>query len=341
MQSNFILTDVMKSGNHTKLEEFISLNSLADQTFDMTGEYYTLQNYDLDSYDRKFAILDIRITNRRLTNNPEFISELERRCKLLHSQGFVFIKANPWESLENINSAPQHPNIELNHIKWAGGVSWFWFYMYSKHKHKSFKFDHSKKKYDFLYLNKTPRNHRIKLYDRLLKQGVLDNSLYTRWPDRKLPAEYELPWAQDYPLYGMDQDIYEKPYNDTACSIVSETNDNNTDIFMTEKIWKPIIAQQLFVVHGNHLYLQRLREMGFRTFNNYFEEAYDLDKDPNVRINTIVDVCDRLRDAPWQDIYLQSKALRQYNFDNFFNKEKLSLEINKTINLFLEFADGS
>ena len=29
------------------------------------------------------------------------------------------------------------------------------------------------------------------------------------------------------------------------------------------------------------------------------------------------------------------------NIVNFFNKEKLSLEINKTINLFLEFADGS
>ena len=94
-------------------------------------------------------------------------------------------------------------------------------------------------------------------------------------------------------------------------------------------------------MHGNYLYLQKLRELGFKTFNNYFEEAYDLDKDPDVRINTIVDVCDRLRDAPWQDMYLQSKALRQYNFDNFFNQEKLSGEINKTLNLFLEFADRS
>ena len=46
-------------------------------------------------------------------------------------------------------------------------------------------------------------------------------------------------------------------------------------------------------------------------------------------------------DAPWQDFYLQSKALRQYNFDLFFNKDKLSEEINKTVNLFLEFADSS
>jgi hypothetical protein len=341
MQRNFILTDVMKTGYHMDLEQFIFMNSIPDQEFDCTGEYYTLHNYDLDSYDRRFAIIDCRLSNWRIKDNVEFNQELQRRCDLLHSQGFVFIKANPWESLENTNANVNFPEIEIDHCKWTGGTSWFWFYMYRKHQGKQFNFDHTDKKYDFLYLNKTARNHRTKLYDKLLAKGILDNSLHTRWPDRKLPAEYELPWAQDYPRYGMDQEIFEKPYNDTACSLVSETNDNEYEVFMTEKIWKPIIAQHLFIVHGNYLYLQKLRDMGFRTFNNYFEEVYDLDKDPDRRINNIVDVCDRLRDAPWQDIYMQSKPLRQHNYHNFLNKEKLSLEINKTLNLFLEFADRS
>ena len=339
MQRNFILTDVMKTGFHVELEEFVKMHTLEDQTFEMTGEYYTLHNYDLDSYDRRFAMIDSRQANVRVKDNPDFNVELKRRCELLHSQGFVFIKADPWESQDNVKQILQYPEIEIEHIKWTGGVSWFWYYMYDKHKNNKFNFDHTNKKYDFLYLNKEPRAHRKKLYAKLFDNGILENSLHTCWPDRKLPAEYELPWAQDYPQYGMDQDIYEKPYNDTACSIVSETNDNDYEVFMTEKIWKPIIAQQLFVVHGNYLYLQKLRDMGFRTFNNYFEEAYDLDRDPDMRINTIVDVCDRLRDAPWQDIYLQSKALRQNNYDKFFHKENLSNEINKTLNLFLEFAD--
>lgn len=341
MQRNFILTDLMKTGDHLKVEKFINLHSLPDQTFDMTAEYYTLHSYDLDSYDRKFAVIDSNGLIQRVTDNKEFIHDLKKRCDLLHSQGFIFIKANPWESLDNTNKTTQYPEIDIQHVKWTGGVSWFWFYMFDKHRGKTFNFDHTDKKFDFLYLNKRPREHRIKLYNKLLDKGVLKNSLYTNWPDRKLPAEYELPWAQDYPQYGMDQDIFEKPYNDTAYSIVSETNDNDYEVFMTEKIWKPIIAQHFFVVHGNYLYLQKLKEMGFKTFNNYFEEAYDLDRDPDTRINTIVDICDRLRDAPWKDMYLQSQALRQYNFDNFFNQEKLSQEINKTLNLFLEFADSS
>jgi len=331
----------MKTGHHLDLEKFIAMNTMQDQIFDTVGQYYDLHLFDLTRYDRKFAILDCRAEMSSMSQNKEFQADLKRRCDRLRSQGFVFIKANPWESLENINNTPQYPEIDLEHVKWTGGVSWFWFFMYNKHKDNKLHFDHSNKKYDFLYLNKQPREHRVKLYSKLLDKGVLQNSLYTNWPDRKLSPEYELPWAQDYPRYGMDQDIFEKPYNDTACSIISETNDTDYEVFMTEKIWKPIIAQQFFIVHGNYLYLQKLRELGFKTFNNYFEEAYDLDRDPDVRINTIVDVCDRLRDAPWQDMYLQSKALRQYNFDNFFNQEKLSGEINKTLNLFLEFADRS
>ena len=235
MQRNFILTDVMKTGNHPGLEDYISMHSLDGQLFDMTGEYYTLHDYDLDSYDRRFAIIDTRSANDRLKDNPEFMAELNRRVDLLKSQGFVFIKANPWESLENIRDHPEYtyPNIDVDHIKWTGGGTWFWHHMYNRHKGKTFNFDHSNKKYDFLYLNKTHRTHRKNLYIKLSNKGILGNSLYTYWPERKLPAEYELPWAQDYPQYGMDQEIYEKPYNDTACSIVSETNDNDFEVFPT------------------------------------------------------------------------------------------------------------
>ena len=130
---------------------------------------------------------------------------------------------------------------------------------------------------------------------------------------------------------------------------MSETNDNDYEIFMTEKIWKAVMAKHVFIVHGNYLYLQKFREMGFKTFGNYFDESYDLEQDPDKRIDKIVSLCQNLKDdskelkhghKKWQDIYLQTKALRQHNYDTMFNKKKLSFEINKTLNLFLEFADS-
>ena len=293
MQRNFFLTDLMKTGNHMSYERFLRTHSLPNQTIEYTGEYYTLHNYDLDSYDRRFALIDRRIDNTVLYGNKEYYNELDRRVKLLHSQGFKFIMASPWESIENLKSGKIHPNDigNVNSFNWTGGTSWFWWYMYDKHKDSKFNFDHSNKKYDFLYLNKQPREHRVKLYNALLDKGVLENSLHTNWPTRKLPAEYELPWAQNYPQYGRDQDIFSKPYNDTNCSLVSETNDNDYEVFMTEKIWKPIIAQQVFVVHGNHLYLQKLREIGFKTFSSYFDESYDLEPNADKRIDAICKLC--------------------------------------------------
>jgi hypothetical protein len=306
----------------------------------MTGEYYTLHEYDLERYDRRFAVIDTRSANIRLNRNTEFDLELRRRCELLHSQGFVFIKATPWESIHNIEHSDLYPEIEIEHIKWSGGVSWFWFYMRQKHMAKNFNFNHIHKKFDFLYLNKLPREHRKKMFQRV--EHLLANSLYSNWDlNIKLPPAYELPWAQHYPKYGLDQDIYEKPYNETKYSLVSESNDTNDEIFMTEKIWKPIIAQQPFVVHGNYLYLQRLREMGFKTFADHFDEGYDLEMDKNKRIDKIFDTCRDLLTRNWQDIYLQTQNLRKHNLETFFNKERLSVEINKTLNLFLEFADRS
>jgi hypothetical protein len=363
MQRNFILTDIMKTGFHQDLENFICMHSMTDQTFDTVGQYYDLHLFDLDSYDRKFAMLDYRVDMTSMSQNPQFKEELQRRCDLLHSQGFVFIKTTPWESLQNVNETVRYPEIDIPHIKWTGDVSWFWFYMYMKHKDNKFSFTHDHngsywhKKHDFLYLNKAPREHRVKLYNKLKESNVLDNSIYSfTMLDEpiRLEKKYELPGIdpEDYPRFGKDQDIYELPYIDTVCSIVSETNDNDYEVFMTEKIWKPIMAQHVFVVHGNHLYLQRLREMGFKTFGNYFDEGYDLEQDSNKRIDKIVTLIKELKskcdggsvvergNKNWQDIYLQTKALRQHNHDTFFDKEKLSIEINRTLNLFLEFADG-
>jgi len=360
----------MKTGDHVKFEQFIDMHSFTDQKFDVCGEYFAMDWYDLDSYDRRFAMVDSRQGNIRFKPNKAFTEELEKRLEHLKSQGFVFIMASPWESMENISNTSdkndtQWPKeINQEYLTWTGDASWFWFYMYMKHKDNKFSFTHDHdgsywhKKHDFLYLNKAPREHRVNLYNKLKDAEVLANSIYSfamlKEPIR-LEKKYELPGIDpaDYPRFGKDQDIHELPYIDTVCSIVSETNDNDYEVFMTEKIWKPIIAQHVFVVHGNYLYLQRLREMGFKTFGNYFDESYDLEQDPDKRINKIVSLCKDLKskcddgsivergNKKWHDIYMQTQALRKHNYDTFFNKEKLSLEINKTLNLFLEFADSS
>jgi hypothetical protein len=72
-------------------------------------------------------------------------------------------------------------------------------------------------------------------------------------------------------------------YNQTAYSIVAETNFDNDYSFYTEKIVKPIIAERLFIVFSGQYYLRNLRSLGFRTFDGIIDETYDTIEDPTTR----------------------------------------------------------
>ena len=341
-ERNFILTDVMKTGDHQQLESFINFSNIPDQYFDMTGEWYTLQQYDLKTYTRRIAFIDHYYSNNRVWNNNHYWQDLKDRIEYLDQMGFVFVVANPWESRSNIESLHKL-DIDKNLYYWSGGVSWFWWMMYQRYKNTDLKFDHSNKQYDFFYLNKYPRSHRQKLFDRLSQAGLLDRSLYSFLARKiRLHKDYELPWVDvdNYPRYGHDRDIYEKPYNHSACNIVSETHDRG-EPFITEKTWKPMIAQQIFVVHGKQHYLKQLRELGFQTFNNTFDESYDLEDNHDRRIDKIVDLCHWLKEQDAQRLYSVTEDIRKHNAAHFFNESALRKTVNETVLGLLKFFDGS
>jgi hypothetical protein len=346
IKKNFFLTDLMKTGNHQSIERFLSLVDIPKEKIEYTGDYYTLHNFDLKKYDRLFAMIDHQNYNYRLWQNKEYWDDLEKRIELLKKQGFVFILSHPWESEDNMKEKKYYDELlkEVKYYTWAGGANWFWFLMQEKHRNKKYSFNHNNKFYDFLYLNKQNRLHRKKLFNSLQKNNLLDNSLYSFLDNPyniKLNKQYELPWvdADNYPQYGSDQDIYEPQFNDSAINLVSETNDNDNDIFMTEKIWKPIIAKQIFVVHGNYGYLKKLKQLGFRTFDVVFDESYDEERDSDKRINKIIDLCKTLKNTDKQKLYRETESIRQHNLELFFNSKELSKSINETVLGFFKFAD--
>ena len=351
-KANFILTDIMKTGNHQSLEGFIKFNTLTNERIDVEGEYYTLHNYKLESYDRKLAILDVRIENIRL-NVDHFYIELGRRLEKLSKQGFKFIYATPWESKANFDEQknkfiPQpDPNVYTGY-HWFGGVSWFWYFMIMKHITRRYDLKHNEKKYDFLYLNKVPRQHRKDLYKHLKSKNLIDNSLtsFTKHPTNPhdLDKDYELPFlkrTEFYPAYGMDQEVYAKPYEATMASIVSETNVNNTDVFITEKLWKAVLMEHVFVVHGNQHYLKTIQGMGFKTFSNIIDESYDNEPDQQKRIEKLTKTIEDLKRKDWKEIYQQTDSIRKHNKQHFYNKKSFSEQVNKEMLSWFKFFDSS
>jgi len=342
MKKNFILTDIMKTGHHWWYAQFLKYNSILDQTIEVCDDYYRLNDIKLDKFYRKIAL--ICVMNDNLLNNIEYKEDLIKRIKILKDKNFKFVVAFPWESKETSKNN--------NHIKflssitkyiWYGETNWFWFYMFEKNHNKQFNFNHSVKKHDFLYLNKLPRSHRVQLFKRLEASHLLDNSLYSFLSEgKRLNPQYELPWVDvnNYPPYGLDQDIYQLPYHHSAYNIVSETHDTG-DTFITEKIWKPIIMQQIFVVHSKPYYLKTLRELGFQTFGSVFDESYDEEQNAGKRIDKIVELCKWLKDQDPVKMYEATDSVRKHNAEHFFKESAVKSAVNATVLGLLKFFDSS
>ena len=88
--------------------------------------------------------------------------------------------------------------------------------------------------------------------------------------------------------------IPQKYCNDSFLFLVTETHFNNRTIFFSEKTFKPILVEMPFMVLGNPNTLQILKEMGFKTFDRWFNEDYDLDLPLEKRCDIIVSEISRL-----------------------------------------------
>ena len=104
-----------------------------------------------------------------------------------------------------------------------------------------------------------------------------------------------------------------KIYNQTAYSIVTETNAENDFTFYTEKIVKPILAKRLFIVIAGYNYLKNLRSLGFKTFDGIIDESYDSIEDNITRYNAACREIQKLSLLPQQEVLDKIKPIVEHN----------------------------
>ena len=102
-------------------------------------------------------------------------------------------------------------------------------------------------------------------------------------------------------------------YNETAYSVVTETNASNDYNFYTEKIVKPILARRLFLVFAGKHYLKNLRSMGFCTFEGILDERYDDVEDSVARHNLVCEQMYRLIQMPQQEVLNSIQPILEHN----------------------------
>ena len=110
---------------------------------------------------------------------------------------------------------------------------------------------------------------------------------------------------------------------DSFWHVVTETVFYYDKLHLTEKIFKPIVSKQPFMLlaaPGNLAYLKRY---GFKTFDSVIDESYDLIQDPDLLIEAVVDqlhwYCS-LTPGEKTDIIQQLEPIIEHNFHHFYGE---------------------
>jgi hypothetical protein len=110
-------------------------------------------------------------------------------------------------------------------------------------------------------------------------------------------------------------------YNETAYTLVTETNGLNHFNFYTEKIVKPILAQRLFVAIAGKNYLHNLRAMGFKTFDGIIDEAYDDVEDSDLRWQMAMEQVRWLCSQDQRTILEACKPIVEHNYNHMLSTD--------------------
>ena len=160
----------------------------------------------------------------------------------------------------------------------------------------------------FLYLsyNRNVRPHRVHFLSNILSKGLLDigkvslnqfqyvQNLPDDHPTNQLQkrAPIEIDRGLDY---NWANDIAIQDHEDTFISIVTESLTDKYTLFLSEKIWKPISCGHPFMVLGNKGTLKKLKELGFKTFDKWFDESYDNEEEMSIRSEMIINEIEKFK----------------------------------------------
>ena len=86
----------------------------------------------------------------------------------------------------------------------------------------------------------------------------------------------------------LSQIIPRRVYDSAYLSLVAETETGYDGVHLSEKISKPLVSGKPFLLFGAPKYLEALRHIGFKTFDQWWSEDYDGINDHNDRILAIV-----------------------------------------------------
>ncbi len=135
------------------------------------------------------------------------------------------------------------------------------------------------------------------------------------------PSESE---SEAITVYGLH-----KEYKHFFVELVCETYYSGRTFFPTEKTWRPIMLLTPFIVQGPQWFLHRLRDMGFQTFDRWWDEGYSEDPADH-QPHEIIKVIDYLAHKSTKELntmYEEMQPILQHNKKRFMELTSKDFEI--------------
>ena len=110
------------------------------------------------------------------------------------------------------------------------------------------------------------------------------------------------------------------PWNTSFLHVVGETVWQEK-IHFTEKVFKPIVLHQPFVVLQAPGSLAYLRSYGFKTFGDWWDESYDTIEDPTARMQAIADIVNSIGNKSLDELEtmrMEMASVLEHNFRHFY-----------------------
>jgi hypothetical protein len=227
-------------------------------------------------------------------------------------------------------------------------------------KYKNVKYEVGPRKKTFLCFQRRINNHRIALLLNAVQQDIIDSfhiSMDNKHPDDSRPfIEDAMGFIRRFPQFEFTQDDVkqankilpltldtknfsrypmessqfstEEFYKSSLINIVSETYFFDREIHLTEKTWKPIAFKQPFIIIGARGSLKHIRDLGFKTFNDFWDESYDQlsDIDRMKRIFETVNSISKWNKDRKIKFTEQVKDIVEYNFNHLCTMRDLELD---------------
>lgn len=181
----------------------------------------------------------------------------------------------------------------------------------------------------FSSFNRRTTEPRLKIIDHIHKKdafwscGVIEDNQLTEYNHLKslLPKTVDkdfTPIGEGMRVHGekIPYWLYQKAY----FHIINEANtwhDPNY-LFISEKTYHCINSKTPFLLCGQPFTLKHLREIGFKTFNDYWDESYDEELNTDKRGDMICNVIDQI-EVDYKKLFKDVQHILEHNYKHLEN----------------------